>query len=101
MILVNQHNASAAEMLEGFAQENHSNPRTPPCPLETSRGEHFMKCRFASARIRGGTMKKPYTDKQGQYLAFIYYYGKNPRTGRLPRPKCSNNSRPRRLPCIG
>lgn len=21
-------------------------------------------------------MKKPYTDKQGQYLAFIYYYGK-------------------------
>ena len=22
------------------------------------------------------TMKKTYTDKQGQYLAFIYYYGK-------------------------
>jgi repressor LexA len=22
------------------------------------------------------TMKKSYTDKQGQYLAFIYYYGK-------------------------
>jgi len=21
-------------------------------------------------------MQKPYTDKQGQYLAFIYYYGK-------------------------
>ena len=21
-------------------------------------------------------MKKPYTEKQGQYLAFIYYYGK-------------------------
>ena len=21
-------------------------------------------------------MKRPYTDKQGQYLAFIYYYGK-------------------------
>jgi DNA-binding MarR family transcriptional regulator len=21
-------------------------------------------------------MKQPYTDKQGQYLAFIYYYGK-------------------------
>ena len=21
-------------------------------------------------------MNKPYTDKQGQYLAFIYYYGK-------------------------
>jgi SOS-response transcriptional repressor LexA len=21
-------------------------------------------------------MKKPYTDKQGQYLAFIHYYGK-------------------------
>jgi len=21
-------------------------------------------------------MKKPYTDKQGQYLEFIYYYGK-------------------------
>jgi hypothetical protein len=21
-------------------------------------------------------MKKPYTDKQGQYLAFIYYYTK-------------------------
>ena len=25
-------------------------------------------------------MKKPYTDKQGQYLAFICYYGKIHRT---------------------
>src|ERR1035437_1105108 len=56
--------------------KDHSHPRTPPRPLETPRGEQFMKCRVGSARFRGGTMQKPYTDKQGQYLAFIYYYSK-------------------------
>lgn len=36
-------------------------------------------------------MNKPYTPKQGQYLAFICYYGKS--TGaRLPKPKCNNTS---------
>jgi SOS-response transcriptional repressor LexA len=35
-----------------------------------------MKCRVGSARFRGGTRQKPYTDKQGQYLAFIHYYHK-------------------------
>jgi DNA-binding MarR family transcriptional regulator len=44
--------------------------------LETSGSEQFMECRMGSARVAGGTMKQPYTDKQGQYLAFIYYYGK-------------------------
>jgi SOS-response transcriptional repressor LexA len=35
-----------------------------------------MKCGVGRARVQGGTMPKPYTDKQGQYLAFIYYYRK-------------------------
>jgi Mn-dependent DtxR family transcriptional regulator len=35
-----------------------------------------MKCRMGSARVPSGIMKKTYTDKQGQYLAFIYCYGK-------------------------
>jgi DNA-binding MarR family transcriptional regulator len=30
----------------------------------------------ASRTRRAQAMKKSYTDKQGQYLAFIYYYGK-------------------------
>jgi hypothetical protein len=42
-------------------------------------------------------MKRPYTDKQGQYLAFIYYYGKI--HGSHPRsPKCNNTSKSPRLP---
>jgi hypothetical protein len=44
--------------------------------LATSGGEQFMKYGVGSVRIRGETMQKPYTDKQGQYLAFIYYYSK-------------------------
>jgi DNA-binding MarR family transcriptional regulator len=41
-----------------------------------------MKGRVGSARIRGGTMQKPYTGKQGQSLAFIYYYSQI--HGRVP-----------------
>jgi hypothetical protein len=57
-----------------------------------------MKYRVGSAQVPGGTMKKPYTGKQGQYLAFIYYYRKI--HGRPRRPKCSNTSGSLYLPCI-
>jgi hypothetical protein len=45
-------------------------------------------------------MKKPHTDKQGQYLAFIYYYGKiHRRTGaHLRSPICNTTSKSPRLP---
>ena len=44
-----------------------------PAALETSRGKHFLKPNWGWTIARG-TMKKRYTHKQGQYLAFIYYY---------------------------
>src|SRR5208282_2113912 len=54
-------------------RENHPNPGTPPCPLEASLGENALK-RHAGMGVVDGTMKKLYTHKQGQYLAFIYHY---------------------------
>jgi DNA-binding MarR family transcriptional regulator len=44
--------------------------------LETSSGEHFLKRGSGCWPVAGVAMKKTYTDKQGQYLAFIYYYNK-------------------------
>ncbi len=54
-------------------RENHANPPTPPCPLEASLGENALK-RHGGRGVADGTMKKLYTHKQGQYLAFIYHY---------------------------
>jgi len=41
--------------------------------LEASRGENALK-RHRGMGVADGTMKKLYTHKQGQYLAFIYHY---------------------------
>jgi hypothetical protein len=44
--------------------------------LEISIGEHFLKRGFGCWLVAGVAMKKAYTDKLGQYLAFICYYNK-------------------------
>jgi repressor LexA len=68
--LSHRHSRSAA------VDEDHPDPRTAASPLETSIGEHFLKRGFGCWLVAGVAMKKAYTDKQGQYLAFIYYYNK-------------------------
>ena len=45
--------------------------------METLAGEHLVNtARALSSTILRRAMKNSYTDKQGQYFAFIYYYGK-------------------------
>lgn len=41
--------------------------------MEASLGENALK-RHGGMGVADGTMKKLYTHKQGQYLAFIYHY---------------------------
>jgi DNA-binding MarR family transcriptional regulator len=44
--------------------------------MGTSIGEHVLNRGFGRRLVAGVAMKKAHTDKQGQYLAFIYYYNK-------------------------
>src|SRR5207253_8489307 len=44
--------------------EDHPDPRTAACPVETSIGEHFLRRGFGCWPVVGMTMKKTYTDKQ-------------------------------------
>jgi hypothetical protein len=50
------------------------------CETESEASAHrlsrVLKRAFGCWPVAGVAMKKTYTDKQGQYLAFIYYYNK-------------------------
>jgi hypothetical protein len=85
LLAADQRSASgpeSADLFDGypgppaFDQDHRSQPNA-SWPVEAVISEHLVNPAPAfRCTILSQAMKKSYTDKQGQYLAFIYYYNK-------------------------